>query len=314
MDNKFDVVVIGGGAAGLAASSVLARANRKTLLIDAGEQSNLASRASHGVFGHDDVSPQVLYDKARQQLSSYAAASYVNDTATDIEPEGGAFLVTTLSGKRYITRKIILAQGVKITLPDINGLSSLWGTKAWHCPFCDGYEYRAKKLLIIADRATIDHLSVILPSWSRDLHWSPLGQDLSTDTKSRILASGGALLGQVTKVSDTGPVVQAEFSNGSKQEFAAVVVGASAESRNELADKLRCRRTSEGVVERNDDGATTVDGVYVAGDQTDIVRQVNVAAASGHKVAAKIVEQLAHEDRLSELKDWQLNSKEPPLS
>jgi thioredoxin reductase len=77
---------------------------------------------------------------------------------------------------------------------------------------------------------------------------------------------------------------------------------------------LLCRRTSEGVVERNDDGATTVDGVYVAGDQTDIVRQVNVAAASGHKVAAKIVEQLAHEDRLSELKDWQLNSKEPPLS
>lgn len=301
---KYDVVIVGGGAAGLAAANVLARARRRVIVVDSGDQNNQSSRAAHSVFGHDGKAPADLYAVAREDLLQYGFAQIVSDTVISINRSDSLFDVGLLASGDFEARMVLLAQGVSLNLPNIPGLTELWGAKVWHCPFCDGFEHSDKKLLVICDRAAMKHTATILPTWSRDLHWLCTDGSVDSDTEQMILASGGLFTPDVGSVHDKGDGVLVKFADGSSDTFDAVVAGPALSPRDNLADKLGCERTSENCVWRDDNGRTSVYGVYVAGDQTDIVQQVNVAVASGHKAAAKIVEELAMSDREEDLQAY----------
>ncbi|MBM3209963.1 NAD(P)/FAD-dependent oxidoreductase [Candidatus Saccharibacteria bacterium] len=301
MTHTYDVVIVGGGAAGLSAALVLGRAKFTVVLLDEERQSNRVSHASHGVFTRDGEAPHDLYKKAHADLTRYKTVTTHRCKVTNITKVGNKFAVTAKGIDTLLAKKVILAQGVNMTLPAVEGLSELWGTKAWHCPFCDGYEYSDQKLLVIASADTIIHTSKLLPTWSKNLHWYCTEGELNHAAREQIEASGGVITSVVKSLFDDAQGVKAYFEDGSSDVFKAVVAGPSLEPRDTLAQSLGCTRSDQGTVARDDCGKTNVPGVYVAGDQTDIVQQVNVAVASGHKAAANIIEEISLELRQREL-------------
>lgn len=297
--SDYECIIVGGGAAGLSAASVLARALRKTLVIDANQQSNTASRVAHSVFGHDGKAPETLYRNVRQQLHQYPDIHLTHDHVDSIEHQSPhLFKITTASGAQYRSKTVLLAQGVTYELPDIPGLAAIWGTKAWHCPYCDGYEHRDKKLLVISSVGGIEHMSLILPTWSKQLFYTYDKQKLPSFVQRRITTIGGAHRPPVAEINDTSAGVQVIFNDGATETFDAIVVGPSIQPQDSLADTLGCRRDNENCVARDELGRTSIEGVYTAGDQTDIMQQINVAVASGHKAAVAMHEDLARIDDL----------------
>lgn len=295
--HTYDCVIVGGGSAGLAAAMVLVRARRSVLVIDRARQSNRVTRASHGVFCHDGALPEDLYATAREQLSAYPTYHFENNHVSTITCDNGYATLTTDTHDSFRSRSVLLAQGVDYELPTIPGLKELWGTKAWHCAYCDGYEYRDKKLLIIADTDSIEHTSVLLPTWSTQLYYACDKSQLKPDIATHITVAGGDFRQAVTRLSSSGTQVQAHFNDGTNELFDAIVVGPHITPADSLADALGCKRGDNGVVLRDDMGRTSTTGIYVAGDQTDIMQQVNVAVASGHKAAVAINEDLCHAKR-----------------
>lgn len=163
----YDAIIVGGGPAGLAALSGLARVRRNVLLIDSGEYRNAPTRHMHDVLGFDGVTPAYYRWAAREQLSYYDTVEMTNGTVTKIEPEfnNTSFKVYTASsepseddGKTFVARKIVLATGLKDLLPNTPGLEENWGQGIYWCPWCDGHEHADQALGIIASLDNIPGL------------------------------------------------------------------------------------------------------------------------------------------------------------
>ena len=265
----YDAAVIGGGAAGLAAAMVLARARRSVIVIDDGKQSNLVSSASHGVFAHDGTKPAALYQKAREELRRYPTMTFEDDRVTAItRSRKDMFQVTTVNKLAITAKTILFAQGVNYNLPNVDGIEDLWGSDAWHCPYCDGYESADKKLLVIGSEEWLEHMQLSLRSWSNDatfLHPN-----------------------KVTKLTKVDDKITAILENGRSITFDKVVVETTPSPRDTLADSLGCERESNGNLVIKQNSRTSADGVYAAGDQASEVAQVNVAVASGHMAGVNI--------------------------
>ncbi|CAG8022707.1 unnamed protein product [Penicillium olsonii] len=160
----YDVIVVGGGPAGLSALSGVSRVRRTALLIDSQHYRNDPTREMHDVIGNDGTPPAVFRGLAREQISKYPTAHFANETVDHITPWGtgdySAFTVTDSQGKNYTARKIVLGTGVKDVLPSTPGLEDGWGQGIFWCPWCDGYEHRDQPIGFIGD--ITDQLSNIL--------------------------------------------------------------------------------------------------------------------------------------------------------
>jgi thioredoxin reductase len=299
----FDCIIIGGGAAGLSAAMVLARAHRMAALIDNRRQSNLATLEAHSVFSRDKVAPAELYDTVRDQLRSYISVVQIEDTALTVTGGAGVpacdpcFSVTLAGGDVLHARKLLLAQGVDYELPDIPGIHDLWGRKAFHCPYCDGWEMTDKRLLAIGSEKWREGMSGTLPNWTRCLTWATPEQVASlSDSQAGVWA---ALRDTVSVDWQQPPIAEAKAEvtgEGSaaapapettstardrQVEFDRVIVQTSCNCRDGIADSLGVQRNEKGQVIKDENGRTNVEGVYVAGDQADEANYVNVAAAAG---------------------------------
>jgi thioredoxin reductase len=271
----YDSIIVGGGAAGLAAAMVLVRGRRSVLLVDSGEQNNLRTTHAGGVFLHDGEAPSALYARALQQLREYPTFTLLRDTVDSIEQlDGvgsaeGAFRVS--SGQTAQT--IVLAQGVKFIPSEVPGVDALWGTKIVHCPFCDGYESRAMRVLAMGDDDWLSHMRGLLPHWVDDLSWSN-----SADIHS---------------VEDVEDGIGVRFTDGHSEVFERMFAQQTWTQRTQLADPLGCERTPEGALVVDGFGQTTVPGVFAAGDQSGGAMQVNLAVGSGHLAGVGAVVALA---------------------
>ncbi|CAI7651334.1 unnamed protein product [Penicillium viridicatum] len=160
----YDVIVVGGGPAGLSALSGVSRVRRTALLIDSQEYRNAPTREMHDVIGNDGTPPATFRGLARQQIEKYPTAHFTNETVESIVPLGqgefSAFTVTDSKGKNYTARKIVLGTGVRDVLPATPGLREGWGHGIFWCPWCDGYEHRDQPFGMIGD--ITDMLSNVL--------------------------------------------------------------------------------------------------------------------------------------------------------
>jgi thioredoxin reductase len=141
MTNKqYDVVVIGGGAAGLSAALVLARARRRVLVIDAGEPRNAPAAHMHGYLSRDDLAPRELLAIGREEVEGYGGV-IVPGAVTGLAPDGrAASWVVLLGDGRISARRVVVTTGLRDELPDIPGLSHRWARDVLHCPYCHGHE------------------------------------------------------------------------------------------------------------------------------------------------------------------------------
>jgi thioredoxin reductase len=289
--NEFDCIVVGGGAAGLAASMVLVRARRRVLMIDAGRQNNLRTTHAGGVFLHDGESPADLYARGLEQLRKYPTFTYRRDTVSSVAAVDSGFEVSTSSttGTGSTALSVVLAQGVEFAASPIPGADALWGTTVVNCPFCDGWESRDLRVLAIGSEQWMSHMTSMLPLWIDDLTWAD-SASIAALTGARLESDSAG--GQGEARADSAGGLTATFTDGSTAHFGRAFVEQSFVERTEFTDHLGCARTPEGALVLDAMGQTSVPGVFAAGDQASAQMQVNIAVASGHTAGVGVVRAL----------------------
>jgi len=165
-ENKmYDVIIIGGSYAGLAAAMTMGRSLRDTLVIDSGKPCNAQTPYSHNFITQDGETPAAISVKAKQQVLKYSTVSFEEDLVKEVSGENGNFKVSTLSEKHYKTKKLIFATGIKDLMPELKGFADCWGITAIHCPYCHGYEVKSKNTgILVNDESALDFAKLIISS------------------------------------------------------------------------------------------------------------------------------------------------------
>jgi thioredoxin reductase len=304
MDNMWDCIIVGGGAAGLSAGLVLGRARRRTLLVDAGAQSNLAAHGIGGLLGHDGRSPAELYETGRRELSAYPSVEVRAGEVVAGERSDDGFVLHLADGSREQARRVLLATGMEYRPPALPGLEGLWGGSAFHCPFCHGWEMRDQPLAVLARGPRAVHSALLLRGWSDDIVVLTDGPDeLEDDDRARLAAAGIAIDERrvAELAADNGELNAIVFTDGTRLTRRGVLVATTLHQRSSLADQLGADSAEPTPMAHNPiavDGfyRTTAAGVFAAGDLSAQMPQVAAAIASGSHAAAAVVQSLMADD------------------
>ena len=286
----FDVTIVGGGPAGLSAALVLGRCRRSVLLCDAGQPRNRASKALHGYLTRDGIAPLELLRLGREELREYGIVP--RDVAvTGIAPGPRGFRVALAAGDHVDSRIVLIATGVRDTLPEIPGLPECYGVTVHHCPYCDGWEARDKRLVVLGVGQAAAGLALSLKTWSPDVTICSNGRArISTQLRAQLDREAIHILDtRIDRLEhEEGIAQRLVFSSGDTHACDALFFTTGQAMQSEIARQLGCEFTSKGVVKTDHLGQTCVDGVYVVGDASRDVQFAIVAAAEGAKAAVSI--------------------------
>lgn len=296
MDSQWDCVIVGGGAAGLSAALVLGRARRRTLVVDAGTQSNLAAHGIGGLLGFDGTPPAQLYERGREQLTAYPSVEFRGGEVVGVD---GAFTVQLADGAAERTRTLVLATGMDYRAPDIPGLAELWGSAVFHCPFCHGWEVRDAPLAVVGQGERVVHSALLLRNWSDDVVVLGNGPADLDDAQRALLAAAGIPVDerQIARfTSRSGELTSIEFTDGDALARSGALVTTTLHPRSPLAEPLGVDTVatpiSADAVVVDAFQRTSVPGVFAAGDVGSGMPQVAAAVASGSLAAAAVVQYL----------------------
>ncbi|WP_285607214.1 NAD(P)/FAD-dependent oxidoreductase [Actinokineospora globicatena] len=165
MEEQWDVVVVGGGVAGLSAALMLGRARRRVVVVDAGSPRNRFADHMHGVLGHEGVEPGELTRRGRAEAAGYGV-EFRTGQVERLDQTGGGVVVTLTGAGRVSARAAIVASGLSDDLPDIPGLAEHWGTRVLHCPYCHGWEVRDRHLGVLITSPLGPHQAELIRQWS----------------------------------------------------------------------------------------------------------------------------------------------------
>jgi thioredoxin reductase len=295
MDDRWDCIVVGGGAAGLSAALVLGRARRRTLVVDAGQQSNRPSHGIGGMLGADGTPPAEFYDNARAEVGRYDAVTFRDASVTDGTREGddGDFVLTLDDGSTERARRVLLAPGMTYTLPDVRGLAERWGDSVFHCPFCHGYEHRDQALCVLdAGDGGAMHRALLLRNWSEDTTLLTNGPArLADDDRARLDAAGVAVDERPVAELRDGAIV---FADGSERACGGLLVPVTLHQRSDLAERLGAQLSGE-VTPLHAEAIVVkpTDALQAAGDAAGMMPSVANAVSAGSTAASAIVGSLA---------------------
>lgn len=281
---RFQAVVVGGGPAGLAASLWLGRYRRRTLLIDAGEQRNARVERLHGYLGSDPTRPGELVEQARRQVASYDDVECRRGRALDAGGTAGAFTVATDAGEVRADR-LVLTTGLVDELPDVDGFNEHYGASAFHCPACDGYEARERRVVVLGWNEALVGFARTLQNWARSVVVVTNGAPLEggSDERRRFAHSGIDVVDErATRLLGTrGDLRGVELAGGGTLDCDLLFFSIAHRPTTVLAERLGCELDAEGYVVIDPEGRTSVDGVFAAGDVAPGLQLVQMAAAQG---------------------------------
>ena len=302
MDTDFECVVVGGGAAGLSSALVLGRARRRTLVIDAGEQSNLPDEGVGGLLGNNGTSPADLYARATAEVDQHPSVERIAGNVINGSREEAGFTLATADGNEIKADSVILATGMKYEHPDLPGVAELWGRDAFHCPFCHGWEARDGHIGVIVASAPDAMRARMIQLWSDRVTVLTDGNELDDEQVAGLEAAGIPVVTHVAKelIVEDGSLKAIAFEDGSEQEFDSVMLPITMRHRSDLAAQFGAKvREQENPfiidpLEVDFLQKTSVPGLSAAGDiSTQGAPSVAAAIAEGHRAAAGIVHDIA---------------------
>jgi len=288
----FDVAIVGGGPAGLAAGLVLGRMRRSVLLIDADDPANGISEGVQGLFGHDGTPPRELRRIAQEQLRRYESLSVQMVAVEQARATATGFSVLA-GGTRSDAGVLLLCTGMGCDLPPLEGIAEVWGHGAYHCPYCHGWEVRDRPLAVYGPAAA--GLALLLTSLSSDIVLlTDGGAELGADELERLQRAGVVVRADpVARLeAEGGQLARIVFANGSTEERAALFLVPSF-TPSPLASQLGCEPDESGAIVIDEDGRTSIPGVFAAGDATTDKKAAVLAAAAGSRAAYAINADLA---------------------
>jgi thioredoxin reductase len=303
MAARHEVIVVGGGAAGLSAALVLGRARRRTLVVDAGEPRNTPSPHMHGYLTRDGMSPADFLAAGRREIARYGV-ELVRDRVVDASRDEDGFAVVLAGGNTVRARQLVVATGLRDELPPLPGLAERFGRDVLHCPYCHGWEARDLPTGVLATSALSVHQALIVTQWSKDvrlfLHLVPEAE--LTDEDLRRLAAAGV---EVVPGEVAGLVVADDrltgvrLADGTVHDREVLYTAPRPVPRNELFVRLgaELRETPFGAYPVIDErGLTTVPGLWAAGNASGFAEQVVNAASRGYRAGAAINGELLFAD------------------
>ena len=285
---RWDVVVVGGGPAGLSAALVLGRCRRRVLVCDMGRPRNTRARALHGFLTRDGLPPARLLDIARAQLRRYPNVELRAVEVKGVCTAPGGFETTLAGGAHLRSRFVLLATGVVDQLPPVPGLQEFYGRGVYHCPYCDGWEMRDRPLAVYGRGKNGAGLAQELLDWSGDVVLCSDGPArLNAAQRERLAALGIAVHEQrITELRGRwGRLTRIVLADGSRLARDGLFLSTGQHQRSPLPRQLGCVLTPKGALKTGRLEMTSVPGLYAAGDCSRDVQLVVIAAAEGARAA-----------------------------
>jgi len=293
-----DVVVVGGGAAGLSAALLLGRARRSVLVVDAGAPRNRFAAHMHGVLGHEGIDPAALLERGRSEAAGYGVEVRPGQVERADEDTDGV-TVTLADGRVVRTRALVVATGLSDVLPDVPGLAEHWGTRVLHCPYCHGWEVRDQHLGVLTTSPLAMHQAELIRQWSDRVTVFTAGLGpLDEPTERRLRSRGSTLVpAAVTKVSAEaagGLVVHTD--DGGETAVDAIFTAGTPRPHDAFLDRLGLDRTESpfgSYLAVDPAGRTSSARIWAVGNvvnpMANVPMSVGAGAMTGGAVNAALV-------------------------
>jgi thioredoxin reductase len=295
----WDVVIAGAGPAGLSAALILGRARRRVLLCDTGTPRSWAAKEMHAYLSRDGIAPDEFRNLGRREALRYPGVKYLPQEVSAARSLGSGFAVRLADGRRVRCRKLLIATGVFDVIPRIPGIDELFGRSVFQCPYCDGWETRDRRLLAYGRGRRGFEMARALTAWTDDLVLCTGGASGYSAADRRLLERNRIRL--VEKRIDAlegarGRLRTVVFRGGERLARDAMFFDTPSRSQSRLAESLGCQFGRNGGVLCGEYEATSVPGVFVAGNIIRDVQLSIVAAAEGARAAFGINRALTRED------------------
>lgn len=303
-DWEYDVLIIGGGPAGLSAALQLGRSLRSVLVCDSGHPRNGPAAEAHGYLMRDGISPEELRRLGREEVSKYGG-EFRNTRVTDVSRDDSGFTSTLDSDETVTSRKVVLATGVRDDLPDTEGFEELWGSGVHHCPYCHGYEVRDEPLGVIVKNQHMVDYSKLIYNLSDDLVVFTDGQDVFDEETRSLFAERGIEIEDepITALNgsgDGGELESISLADGRSVARHALFYPPPMEQHSELPERLGLEVNQVGLIDATQSqrgiGFTSVEGLFIAGDASSgAPPSIPSAVADGYAVGTTVNMELSKE-------------------
>ncbi|NUL49246.1 NAD(P)/FAD-dependent oxidoreductase [Cellulosimicrobium funkei] len=308
---ELDILVAGGGAAGLAAAVTLARSRRSVTVVDSGRPRNAPAEGVHALLGREGISPAELLAAGRREVAGYGGKILDGEITAVRRLEDGRFEATVTGGPDggtvHTARRLLIATGLTDELPDVPGLAEHWGHRAIHCPYCHGWEVRDRSILVLGTSPNSVHQALLFNQLSADVRFlvdTGRGPGLEEEQARMLAARGipviaGEAAGVESEVLDGETRLTGVRLAGGELLPAEVLVVATRMLANTAVFEPLGLRTEENPMGRfvsvDAFGRTSVPGVSAAGNASDLSAQVGAAAAAGTMAGAQLNAELVME-------------------
>ncbi len=306
IDAPYDCIIIGAGPAGLSASLFLARYLHRTLTFHHNSPRNEYAHGIHGFLGHHGIRPNELLARGRDEVTTHGGLiveACVN-TVEKISSERFRVVVDSegTEPKTFEARRLLLATGLRDLTPDCPGFREFYGSSVHHCPDCDGYEVKDKRVAVLARGDNSAAFTANLLTWTRRLTLLTDQSEISKQDCAKLAALDVAIRteGVVGLEGDTSTqqLQRVLFAEGEPLECDALFFNLGTELATDFHETLGCRLDPEcDLLWVDDTQQTSVEGVYAAGDITPRSQLAVVAAAEGAMAAIHIHRSLVPKER-----------------